>query len=104
MRKAADDETSERLLKQMARELFLMQSSDWQFLISTKTAGDYGESRFLGHYQRVQGAGAHVRPLQKERGLERAATARALRLLEEKDALFDNVKLEWFKERTEDGL
>ncbi|MGD0232182.1 MAG: 1,4-alpha-glucan branching protein domain-containing protein, partial [Syntrophorhabdales bacterium] len=47
-RKASDDEISARLLRQMARELFLLQSSDWQFLISTKTAGDYGESRFLG--------------------------------------------------------
>ena len=34
----------------MARELFLMQSSDWQFLITTKTAEDYGRSRFSEHH------------------------------------------------------
>ncbi len=76
-RKAAEDAISERLLKQMARELFLMQSSDWQFLISTRTAGDYGESRFLGHYHACRKLGAMLRPLQKERGLERQGPADA---------------------------
>lgn len=58
VRKAANDEVSERLLKQMARELLLMQSSDWQFLISTKTAGDYGKSRFLGHHHACRELGS----------------------------------------------
>ena len=47
---AGSDGITGRLLRQMARELFLAQSSDWPFLVSTHTAGDYGESRFLGHY------------------------------------------------------
>ena len=46
VRKAADDETSERLLKQMARELFLLQSSDWQFLISTGRRATMGNRGF----------------------------------------------------------
>ncbi len=103
VRKAAGDDTSERLLKQMARELFLLQSSDWQFLISTKTAGDYGKSRFLGHHQACRKLGA-IFDRYRKRGALSAADRESLRLLEKRDALFDNVRLEWFKERTEDGL
>ncbi len=39
-----------RLLKQLARELLLLQASDWQFLISTLSARDYAELRFSYHY------------------------------------------------------
>ncbi|MGD0487541.1 MAG: 1,4-alpha-glucan branching protein domain-containing protein [Syntrophorhabdales bacterium] len=103
VRKAAHDEASERLLKQMARELFLLQSSDWQFLISTKTAGDYGKSRFLGHYHAYRNLGS-IFDRYRKRGALSDRDRQTLRLLEKRDALFDNVQLEWFKERTEDGL
>lgn len=39
-----------RVLCQAGRELLLMQSSDWSFLITTQTARDYAEQRFLAHY------------------------------------------------------
>jgi 1,4-alpha-glucan branching enzyme len=39
-----------RVLCQAGRELLLMQSSDWPFLITTRTARDYAEQRFLAHY------------------------------------------------------
>jgi len=38
------------ILQQMARELLLLQSSDWQFLITTWSARDYAELRFSRHY------------------------------------------------------
>lgn len=38
-----------RLAKQMCRELMLLESSDWQFLITTKAARDYAEKRFNTH-------------------------------------------------------
>jgi len=38
------------ILKQLARELLLLESSDWQFLISTISARDYAETRLLGHH------------------------------------------------------
>ena len=38
-----------RLLNQIARELLLAQSSDWAFLIATKTAGGYAEKRTKEH-------------------------------------------------------
>lgn len=39
-----------RLLAQLARELLLLQASDWQFLITTQAARNYAESRFAEHY------------------------------------------------------
>ena len=39
----------QRIAKQMARELLLLESSDWQFLITTAAARDYAEKRFSGH-------------------------------------------------------
>jgi 1,4-alpha-glucan branching enzyme len=38
-----------RVASQMGRELLLMESSDWQFLISTWSARDYAEMRFSTH-------------------------------------------------------
>ncbi len=45
------DETIQDILKQLARELLLIQSSDWQFLISTWSARDYAEERIVQHYE-----------------------------------------------------
>ncbi|MDP8207555.1 MAG: DUF1957 domain-containing protein [Candidatus Electryonea clarkiae] len=39
------------ILAQLGRELLLLESSDWQFLISTKSARDYAELRFNQHSQ-----------------------------------------------------
>lgn len=48
-RRTADPELTE-LLKMAARELLLLESSDWQFLISTWHARDYAENRISVHY------------------------------------------------------
>lgn len=40
----------DRLLSQVARELLLLQASDWQFLITTRAAQDYACMRFAEHY------------------------------------------------------
>jgi 1,4-alpha-glucan branching enzyme len=37
------------ILQQLCRELLLLESSDWQFLITTGAARDYAEVRFLTH-------------------------------------------------------
>lgn len=42
-------EIATRLAKQICRELLLLESSDWQFLITTKSARDYAEKRFNTH-------------------------------------------------------
>ena len=42
----------ERVLKQLARELLLAQSSDWAFLIKTGTAKNYAARRTTEHIER----------------------------------------------------
>jgi 1,4-alpha-glucan branching enzyme len=42
-------ESGTRIVKQLCRELLLLESSDWQFLITTGAARDYAERRFLTH-------------------------------------------------------
>jgi 1,4-alpha-glucan branching enzyme len=44
-----DSELGTRIVQQLCRELLLLESSDWQFLITTGAARDYAESRFLTH-------------------------------------------------------
>ncbi len=44
----------ERILKQLCRELLLLESSDWQFLITTEAARDYAEDRFNEHLASFQ--------------------------------------------------
>jgi len=98
-----DDAIGSRILKQMARELLLLQSSDWQFLITTGTAGDYGKSRFLGHYGAFEDLRRMCRVYGSTKTLKESDWDR-LRTLEEADALFDDVNVEWFRERIVDGL
>lgn len=42
-------ETGTALARQLCRELLLLESSDWQFLITTGAARDYAEARFHTH-------------------------------------------------------
>jgi 1,4-alpha-glucan branching enzyme len=76
------------ILAQAARELLLAQSSDWQFIISTGAAADYGERRFREHcsdteelLQALEDRSAAA----LDRGHRRAAE------LAERDALFPDV-------------
>ena len=48
----ADEALRDRLLRQMARELLLAQSSDWAFLMKTGTATDYAAKRTKDHVLR----------------------------------------------------
>lgn len=43
-----------RLWRQLLKEKFLLESSDWPFLISTWTARDYAANRASEHYQRAR--------------------------------------------------
>ncbi|MHA1681405.1 MAG: 1,4-alpha-glucan branching protein domain-containing protein [Promethearchaeota archaeon] len=46
------DDNLRRMVNQLGRELLLLQSSDWQFLITTWSARDYAESRVAEHYEK----------------------------------------------------
>lgn len=48
------DDRGHRILRQMARELLLMQGSDWPFLLYTLQAKEYANQRFHHHHQRFR--------------------------------------------------
>ncbi len=52
--KDSKDANMIRILKQIARELLLLESSDWPFLMTTWTARDYAENRVAAHYENFQ--------------------------------------------------
>ena len=49
-----EDERGYRILRQMGRELLLMQGSDWPFLLFTLQAKEYANQRFHHHHQRFR--------------------------------------------------
>jgi 1,4-alpha-glucan branching enzyme len=46
------DVRDHRILRQMGRELLLMEGSDWPFLLYTLQAKEYANQRFHHHHQR----------------------------------------------------
>jgi 1,4-alpha-glucan branching enzyme len=50
----AIDDRGQRIMRQMARELLLLQGSDWPFLLFTTQAKEYANQRFHHHHQRFQ--------------------------------------------------
>jgi 1,4-alpha-glucan branching enzyme len=84
-------------MKQMGRELFLMQSSDWQFLMTNRTAEDYAKSRLAAHYEAFKDL-RNILKRYRNYGSLAAGDREVLCMLESKDAVFDNIKLQWFEE------
>ncbi|MBN1290441.1 MAG: DUF1957 domain-containing protein [Candidatus Latescibacteria bacterium] len=91
------DEPVPSLLRLLARELVLLESSDWQFLISTWSARDYAEMRFSNH---------HSDFLKVLDLLNRAAEGKALsreeresvKEISERDSLFKHINPKWWAE------
>ena len=93
----------ERALKQAARELLLMQASDWQFLITTESAVDYATERFNDHAESFETIATYVEGLQK--GVERYDLFDELCRLEARDRLFPGLDLDhWLWKRAEEAL
>lgn len=60
---------TERFLRQMGRELLLASSSDWAFLITVGTAGDYATARVKDHLRRFEGLADALEAGRKEESL-----------------------------------
>jgi 1,4-alpha-glucan branching enzyme len=76
-----------RLLKQFIREKFLLESSDWPFLISTWSARDYAQNRAAEHYERARALAGWLKAGRPLTGGEAAL----LDTWEKEDRLFDEV-------------
>lgn len=84
-----------RVVAQAARELLLLQASDWQFLISTWSARDYAEMRFSEHVGDFSRLVDVARRLAAGEGMSEADRA-FLRRCEARDRLFSELALECF--------
>ena len=85
---AAGEAECEAVLAQAARELLLLQSSDWQFIISTGAAGDYATRRFREHAADLGSLLDALEP--RGRGGLPAAQARA-EALRRRDDIFPGI-------------
>jgi 1,4-alpha-glucan branching enzyme len=90
------NERGEQILKQLARELFLLQSSDWQFLISTWTARDYAERRVLEHKKSFD-ALFQIYKKCLERGTLEKEDEDFLNLCKRRDRVFEDISLDWWR-------
>ncbi|HPM77621.1 MAG TPA: DUF1957 domain-containing protein [bacterium] len=93
---ASDDPTIKRLMKQLARELLLLEASDWQFLISTWSARDYAEMRLSVHdeyFTRLVG----ILERYRTNGGMSDADGIFLDELEAQDSVFADVDPLWWK-------
>lgn len=107
------DPVLERVVRQAARELLLLQASDWQFLITTWSARDYAEMRVAEHVdaferlvaiarERLASAGGdeiHTpgdQPSFARQRLLREDDRLALEALEFQDRLFPDLDLAWW--------
>lgn len=84
-----------RALSLAARELLLVQASDWQFVIHTRGAVDYGHRRFgehLGRFDRMGNwaeAAARLLPLTELQRVE-------IQDVELHDGCFEDIELGWW--------
>ncbi|HTD80672.1 MAG TPA: 1,4-alpha-glucan branching protein domain-containing protein, partial [Thermoplasmata archaeon] len=90
--------TTLRILKQLARELLLLESSDWPFLITTVSARDYSEARVKLH-------AATFDRLLSVLGTAKAGSLPAtdgawLAEVEARDPVFAEVDLSWWSGTT----
>ncbi len=81
-----DDNFIKRVLNQAARELLLLESSDWPFLITTWQARDYASNRFSEHLDSFRNLVDAV-----EQGRKDKEFRTYLETIEEKDKIFPNI-------------
>ena len=85
-----DGGLGERILRQLCRELLLLESSDWQFLITTEAARDYAEMRFLTHLDQLHALETVWNEFETTGGLGPDAHER-LRSIEVRDNIFPDI-------------
>ncbi|MFX0113200.1 MAG: 1,4-alpha-glucan branching protein domain-containing protein [Candidatus Hodarchaeota archaeon] len=78
---------------QALRELLLLESSDWQFLISTWSARDYAESRVALHFERFKQLAQFCKLIIEGHSLSKEQSE-VLRTYQEEDRIFPDLKLE----------
>ncbi|MHA1148679.1 MAG: 1,4-alpha-glucan branching protein domain-containing protein [Promethearchaeota archaeon] len=83
----------QRVLKQTARELLLMEGSDWPFLLYTKQAKEYANQRFHNHHQRFNKLIWAAKDVNDRNRL----SMRELVEIEDIDSCFSELNISYFK-------
>ncbi|HWP35651.1 MAG TPA: 1,4-alpha-glucan branching protein domain-containing protein [Thermodesulfobacteriota bacterium] len=95
----ARDRALSRVLRQAARELLLLEASDWQFLISTFSARDYAELRVARHDEDFRRLAAIARRLLGAGPGGLAPEEEAfVAAVEGRDRLFPDLDLAWWRQ------
>jgi 1,4-alpha-glucan branching enzyme len=81
----------EAVLNQAARELLLLESSDWPFLVTTGQAREYAIRRFTRHVERFEALAASLESGRPDRRLADE--------LYEVDKVFPQIDYRWFRPR-----
>ncbi|WP_213807666.1 1,4-alpha-glucan branching protein domain-containing protein [Granulicella sp. dw_53] len=79
-----------RIVQQLCRELLLLESSDWQFLITTGAARDYAELRFLTHNDQFNDLKAIYQTFDSTRAIQPEQETR-LAEIELRDGVFSHI-------------
>ena len=85
-----DSALGKRIVQQLCRELLLLESSDWQFLITTGAARDYAESRFHTHNDQFLELKSIWQAFERDRQINEQMTAR-LAAIELRDNIFLDI-------------
>jgi len=93
--KETGDENLNKILKQLARELLLMEASDWQFLISTWSARDYAELRLSEHHNNFVRLASMAEKYARGEKLDEGEWT-FLGDCEKRDKVFPELKLRWW--------
>ncbi len=93
---ATQDETLRQLIRQAARELMLLQASDWQFLITTWSARDYAEHRVHSHHSDFKRVAELARRYGRHEWLSDDDWA-FFGGLRDRDRLFPDVDVNWYR-------
>ena len=86
----SDSPLGTRILKQLCRELLLLESSDWQSLITTGAARDYAEIRFLTHNDQFNDLKAIYHAWEAAQAISPAEEIR-LAAIEQRDSIFPHI-------------
>ncbi|MFX1488017.1 MAG: 1,4-alpha-glucan branching protein domain-containing protein [Promethearchaeota archaeon] len=89
------NEWQERILRQIARELLLMEGSDWPFLLYTRQAKEYANQRFHHHHQRF----LKLIWAAKDFNDKKRILLRDLEEIETIDSCFPNVNIDYFRKK-----
>jgi 1,4-alpha-glucan branching enzyme len=83
-------ELGKRIVQQLCRELLLLESSDWQFLITTGAARDYAEMRFLTHNDQFLELKTMWEAFERDGSLDEPMLSR-LDEIEQRDRIFPDI-------------